>query len=139
MYYAHHANDSGFKSHYNPPVVIDTMERLLKAPVSLKERMKILASNISDNVTRTFTYGAFAAASYVSPKNTTSSSDEYMDTFDTNILSRATCIDEYGSKYPPERPLDDSWGLIDGDNLTVVFKNTNPPPKPPRRAMQLRK
>ncbi|KAI9270905.1 hypothetical protein EDC94DRAFT_580887 [Helicostylum pulchrum] len=115
------------------------MERLLKAPVSRKERMKTLTSNIADNVTHTFTYGAFAAASFIYPKKTRSSSDDCTDTYDTDILSRATCIDEFGNQYPPQRPLDDSWGLVDYDDLSVVFKNTNPPPKPPRRAMNLRK
>ncbi|GAA5813008.1 hypothetical protein MFLAVUS_006474 [Mucor flavus] len=137
--YERHANDSGFKPQYNSPEVTGGMERLLKAPVSRKDRMKTLVSNISDSVGHTFTYGAFAIVNYVHPKNPSFSSDKYTDVYDTNILSRATCIDEDGNQYPPEKPLDHSWGLIDCDNLTVVFKNTNPPPKPPRRAMKLRK
>ncbi|KAI9253127.1 hypothetical protein EDC94DRAFT_588016 [Helicostylum pulchrum] len=98
------------------------MERLLKVPVSRKEGMKTLASNISDSITHTFTYGAIAAAIYISPKKTSSSSDKYTNTYDTDILSRATCIDEYGNKYPPERPVDDFWGLVEYDDLTVIFK-----------------
>lgn len=107
-------------------------------PLSSKELMKTLARNISYSVTHTFTYGAFAAASYIFPEKTSSSANEYKDAFDTDVLSRATCIDEDGNKYPPEIPLDDSWGIIDYKSLSVVFKNTNPPPKPPRRAMKLR-
>ncbi|KAI8070180.1 hypothetical protein BDF21DRAFT_425149 [Thamnidium elegans] len=133
--YVRHANDSDFKFHYNPPIKTWSIQKLVNEPVPRKERIKTLASNIADNVTHTFAYGAFAVANYICPQKPGSSSDAS----DTDILSRATYIDEDGKQYPPERPLDDCWGLIDYDDLSVEFKSTNPPPKPPRRNMKLRK
>ncbi|KAI8070211.1 hypothetical protein BDF21DRAFT_425212 [Thamnidium elegans] len=126
--YGGHANDSDFKFHYNPTTKTWNITKL----VSRKERMKALASNIADNVTHTFAYGAFAVASYICPKKTSSSSDYDNDAFGAEILSRSTYIDE-------ERPLDDSWGLVDYYYLSVEFTNTNPPPKLPRKVMKLRK
>ncbi|GAA5803753.1 hypothetical protein HPULCUR_009237 [Helicostylum pulchrum] len=136
---AHYAKDSEFEPYYNPSTVTDSTERLLKTSVSPKERMMTLANTITDNVTHTFAYGAFAVANYLYPKKN-GSSDEYdNDEYDTDILSRATCIDENGVQYPPAKPVDDSWGIIDSDNLSVEFKCTNPPPKPSRWVIKLRK
>lgn len=82
-----------FEFYYYPPLVTSSMDRFSKIPVSRKERMKTLASNISYSVTHTFTYGAFAAAIYIFPKKTSSSSDGYKNAFDTDGLFKATCID----------------------------------------------
>lgn len=74
-----------------------------------------------------------------------------IDEYDTNISSTATWIDEgeyyYVDEilfaatyivddkiqYPPARTL----GLTDCDDLSVQFKNTKPPSKPPGKVEQL--
>ncbi|KAI8077122.1 hypothetical protein BDF21DRAFT_422095 [Thamnidium elegans] len=150
--YQRHAVDSEFKFHYHPPMVTHSMERLLKAHVPRNKRIKTLAINIADNVTHTFAYGAFAVANLIwtekkyiedyfeqniCPKKTRSFDN---DVYDADILSRSTFISQDRHQYRPlKRPLDDSWGFIDYDDLSVQFKNTNPPPKPPRRVLKLRK
>ncbi|GAA5802334.1 hypothetical protein EDC94DRAFT_621824 [Helicostylum pulchrum] len=156
--YQRHAMDSKYSFYWYPDVVTHSMDRLLYAYVPPSKRVKTIATNIADNVTHTFAYGAFALANLIwtEKKNIehffeqnictkkSFDSEQFNDALENDILSRSTFISEDGQQYRPlKRPFDDNWGFIDYDDLSVQFKDTikdSPPkPKPPRRLMKLRK
>ncbi|GAA5813478.1 hypothetical protein MFLAVUS_006956 [Mucor flavus] len=134
--YQRHAMDSGYKARFYPDWPTQSVDRLLNLRVTRSKRLKTLATNIADNVTHTFAYGAFAVANLIwiekkyiedffeqnvcAKKSSGDDNDAFYDAYDDNTLSL-------------KKPMEDtSYGFVDYD-MQVQFVNTNP--RPPKRPM----